>query len=113
MVRKMFNIIIEIISGFFIIAGLFFCCVGVLGMIRLPNIIMKAHAAGLIDTGGIFCICLGLAIKSGFALVSIKIMLMAILFILMSAPICYALMQIALRTQKKVFKEFNGEKNND
>ncbi|MFL1781256.1 Monovalent cation/H(+) antiporter subunit G [Candidatus Hepatincolaceae symbiont of Richtersius coronifer] len=95
-----FNLIIDIISNLFIGFGLFFCVVAVIGIYRFPGIYAKQHAVSLIDSGGIFFIFLGLAIKSGFSLISIKTMLLAILVIAMSAPGCYAFMQILVRRNK-------------
>jgi len=76
-----------------------------LGIIKMKDVYTKQHASALIDSGGIFFICLGLSLASGFNLVSLKPLLLGIIVVLMSAPMCYAFMQIALRFDKKILKE--------
>ena len=83
-----------------IFVGLFFCSVGVLGLYRLPDVYTKQHSTGLVDTVGIFFICLGLSIYSGFVLVSFKPIILAILVGGFSSPICYAFIQIAFNRDK-------------
>jgi multicomponent Na+:H+ antiporter subunit G len=89
--------ITDILIWFFMVLGLFFCTVGVYGVFKLPEVYTKQHATGLIETAGIFFIMLSLAISSGFVLVSIKPILLAVLVAGFSAPACYAFMQVVIR----------------
>ena len=91
---------IDILVLIFIFIGLFFCSVGVLGLYRLPDVYTKQHSTGLLDTVGIFFICLGLSIYSGFSLVSFKPMMLAILVGGFSSPVCYAFIQIVFNRDK-------------
>lgn len=94
------TIIQEVLFSIFMLLGLVLCFLGVLGLFRFKNIYSKQHATGLIDTGGIFFICLALAIKSGFSLVSIKTIFLSLLIAFVSAPLCYAFMQILIHRRK-------------
>ena len=48
----MLDISIEIISIISFIVGVFFILTGSIGLIRLPDVFSRIHAAGMIDTAG-------------------------------------------------------------
>ncbi len=66
-------------------AGSFFMLTGVIGLLRLPDIYSRLHAAGLTDTLGAALILLGLVFHAGFSIAAIKLVLI-FLFILISGP---------------------------
>ena len=49
-----------------IVIGLFFLVVGSIGMIRLPNVFVRAHALSLTDSLGAVLVLAGLAVYQGF-----------------------------------------------
>jgi multicomponent Na+:H+ antiporter subunit G len=51
---------VEIIGVFFLLFGLFFCVMGVIGNIRLPDVFTRLHATGKVSSMGI----LGLMVAS-------------------------------------------------
>lgn len=86
---------IDILSWAAIFAGGFFCVVGALGIIRLPDVYCRMHAAGIIDTVGIGLIFLGLALQAGWSLALAKLV-MILIFILYTSPTsCHALCRAA------------------
>lgn len=99
-INTVFTVIQEVLFSIFMLLGLIFCFIGLLGLFRFKDVYSKQHAIGLIDTAGIFFICLALAIKSGLALVSFKPIFLSLLIALVSAPICYAFMQILIHREK-------------
>ena len=58
-----------------VLAGLAAMCVGVLGSYRLKFVLNRMHAAGMLDTSGLFFISIGLAIACGWSVTSAKLML--------------------------------------
>jgi len=98
-------IVLKILPPLFITIGLIFLCIGMIGIIKMKDVYTKQHASALIDSGGVFFICLGLSLASGFTLVSLKPLFLGILVLLMSAPMCYAFMQIALHFDKKILQQ--------
>ena len=68
---------IELFSIISLILGCFFILSGSLGLIKLPDVFSRIHAAGLIDTLGSGFIVLALIIYSGFSLLSHAISLFA------------------------------------
>ena len=78
--------LIQYSSIFFRFLGCFFILSGSIGLIKLPDVFSRIHAAGLIDTLGTGFVILALIIYSGFSLVSLKLFLIP-LFILFTSPI--------------------------
>jgi len=56
-------------------AGLGAMCIGVFGTYRLRFVLNRMHAAGMLDTAGLFFLSLGLAIACGWSVTSAKLML--------------------------------------
>jgi len=64
--------------------GAFFCAVGVLGVIRLPNTLSRLHASGKVATLGVF----GLLVGTGLLMPALTFRLIALgLFILLTSPV--------------------------
>jgi multicomponent Na+:H+ antiporter subunit G len=51
----------EIIGVLLIAVGVFFCTVGVVGIMRMPDVYSRIHASGKVATLGIFGLLLGTA----------------------------------------------------
>lgn len=77
-------------------AGGFFCIVGGIGLIRMPDVYTRMHAASVIETLGAGLILLGLMIQAGFSLVSAKLLMMGLLIFFTSPAATHALAKAAL-----------------
>ncbi len=66
-------------------SGLFFFLVGTIGILRLPDVLTRAHSAAKCDTLGAILSLSSLIILRGFDIVTIKI-LTIILFIWITSP---------------------------
>ena len=90
------TILLSIISWILLLAGSFFAVVGGIGIIRLPDFFSRLHGGGVTDTLGAGLIICGLAVQSGFSLVTVKL-LMILFFLFVTGPAsCHALAQSAL-----------------
>ena len=74
----------ELIGIFFLLFGLFFCSVGVLGVIRMPDIYSRLHASGKVGTLGLFGLLVGAAIIMPSTI--LKVMALG-LFVLFTSPV--------------------------
>ena len=75
--------------------------IGGLGIVRLPDVYARIHAAGVIDTGGAGLILLGLMFHSGWSLVTVKLIFIGI-FMFITSPISgHAITQVAYRSNIK------------
>lgn len=89
------QLLISILSGFFILLGVLALLIGALGLLRLPDVYCRIHAVGMIDTAGASFIILGLAIHEGVSLVTVKLLFIGI-FLFFTSPIAtHAVAQVA------------------
>ena len=95
------TMLVEIVSGLFILLGVIALITGSLGLVKLPDLFSRTHAVGMMDTAGVGFIILGLIVYEGFTLVSVKLALVGI-FLFFTSPIAtHAVAQVALRSGVK------------
>jgi multicomponent Na+:H+ antiporter subunit G len=79
------RLIQEILVALFLLGGMFFYFVGVVGLIRMPDVFCRMHATTKCDTMGAGLIFTGLIIWQGMTFVSVNILLVLI-FIWLTNP---------------------------
>jgi multicomponent Na+:H+ antiporter subunit G len=89
-------------------AGAFFVVVGCIGLVRMPDLYTRMHAASVTDTLGTVLVIAGLALASGFNLVSAKLILLGLLIFLTSPTATHALAQAALARDPRLLNEGEG-----
>lgn len=72
------------------------CVVGALGLLRMPDLFTRMHAASLVDTVGAGFVLLGLALQAGLTLVTVKLAMIAVLIFFTSPTATHALARAAL-----------------
>jgi len=77
--------LIDIASAVLLLTGGSFGILGGLGLLRFPDFYTRLHAAGVTDTLCALLIVVGLALQSGFSLLTVKLALI-LLFLLFTAP---------------------------
>jgi len=93
----------DVLSWIFLLAGSFFAVVGGIGVIRMPDLFTRLHAAGVTDTGGAGLILVGLMLQGGLTLVTAKLLLV-LGFMWFSSPVStYALARAALAGGEEPF----------
>ena len=98
-----------ILAGFFLISGLISMATAVLGMFRFKFVLNRMHFAALLDSLGIFMICLGCAIANGFNSTSVKIMFIAIV-LWVTSPICsHLIAKLEFITDKNLKEEIQND----
>lgn len=88
--------LIDILSGLCLLAGAFFCVVGGIGLLRMPDFFTRMHAASVTETLGAGLILLGLTLQSGFTLVTVKLLMIGLLIFFASPTASHALARAAL-----------------
>ncbi|GAB1392211.1 monovalent cation/H(+) antiporter subunit G [Rhodocyclaceae bacterium] len=90
------NMLIDIASGLCLLAGAFFCLLGAVGLLRMPDFYTRMHAASVLETLGADLILLGLAMQAGFTLVAAKLLMIGLLIFFASPTASHALARAAL-----------------
>ena len=89
------TVVVDILSWIFLVAGGAFCIIGMIGIIRLPDMFARLHGASVTDTLGAGFIITGLVLQSGFTLVTAKLIIIMGLILLTSPVATHALAQAA------------------
>ena len=87
---------IEFASWVLILLGSFFTIVGAFGIVRMPEIFTRMHAASVTDTLGIGFLILGMGLKAGFDLVTLKLVFLLAMFFFTGPVVTHALAQACL-----------------
>lgn len=88
------------VSWILLLIGCTFVVTGAIGMIRMPDLYTRLHAASVTDTGGAIAISLALILQSvfvfGSAMAAIKVMLILFFTLFTSPTASHALAKTAL-----------------
>jgi multicomponent Na+:H+ antiporter subunit G len=90
------QVILDIASWVLILAGSFFTVVGAIGLVRMPDVYTRMHAASVTDTLGVGLLLAGLMLQAGFGIVTLKLFFIVVLFFFMAPVATHALAQAAL-----------------
>ena len=95
------SLIIDIASWALILAGCFFILAGAIGLLRLPDVFTRVHAASLIETVGAGFLFAGLMLQAGFTQATLKLLFLLLLFFFTGPVITHALAQAATQSGLK------------
>jgi multicomponent Na+:H+ antiporter subunit G len=94
-------ILIDVASWMLILTGSGFILAGALGIMRLPDLYTRMHAASVIETLGAGTLFAGLMLQAGFSQVTLKLLFILVLFFFTGPVITHALAQAALHAGVK------------
>ncbi len=93
--------IAHVVSWILLVGGSLFSVIGGIGLLRLPDVFTRMHAAGLTDTLGAGLILAGLVVQAGLSLAAIKLVLILIFLAFTSPTSTHALAKAALAGRVK------------
>lgn len=88
--------LLDAASWILLAAGGFFCIVGGIGLIRMPDFYTRMHAASVTETLGAGLILLGLLLQAGFTLNAAKLLMIGLLIFFASPTASHALARAAM-----------------
>ena len=72
--------ILDIFTGICFFIGSLSIIIGACGLIKLPDVFSRIHAAGMIDTCGTAFFLLGMILQAGWSLITVKLFIIGIYF---------------------------------
>ncbi len=87
--------IVDWLSWLCLLGGGFFVLAGGIGVVRLPDVYTRSHAAGMTDTLGAGLILIGLMLQGGFTLITVKLILILVFIFFTSPTSTHALIHTA------------------
>ncbi len=105
------TIIIDILSAVFLAGGAFFCLVGGIGLVRMPDFYTRMHGASVTETLGAGFMLIGLMLQAGLTLVAVKLAMIGLLILFASPTATHALAKAALLSglKPKLGEQHSGE----
>lgn len=94
----MLDLVLTGLSWVSIAAGSFFYVVGAIGVVRMPDVFARMHAAGISDTVGAGLLIGGMMIEAGLTLVAVKLLIILLVILFTSPVATHALAQAALQS---------------
>ena len=88
--------LIDAASALCLAGGGFFCLVGAVGLLRMPDFYTRVHAASVLETLGAGLLLVGLALQAGFTLITAKLAIIGLLIFFTSPTAAHALAKAAL-----------------
>ena len=90
------TLFVEVASWVLILLGSFFTLVGAFGLVRMPEVFTRMHAASVTDTLGVGFLILGMCLQAGLSLVTLKLVFLLALFFFTGPVVTHALAQACL-----------------
>lgn len=87
---------IDLASGALLIGGGFFCLVGGIGLVRMPDFFTRMHAASVTETLGVGLMLIGMMMLAGWTLVAVKLAIIGLLVFFVSPTVSHVLARAAL-----------------
>ena len=95
------SVLVDIVSWICLLAGGFFVLVGGIGVLRMPDVYTRSHAASVTDTLGTALVLVGLMFQAGPTLVTVKLILIMAFLFFTSPTSSHALLHTAYSTGVK------------
>jgi multicomponent Na+:H+ antiporter subunit G len=98
-------------GGGLAVAGGILVLIGALGLIRMPDVFTRLHAASVVDGLGAGAILLGLMLLAGLTLVTVKLVFLLLFFGLLNPVATHAVARAALHagTRPLLADDADGE----
>ena len=94
--------LLELLGVAALLFGLFFCAVGVLGVVRMPDSLTRLHASGKVATLGLF----GLLTGAALLMPSVWLRLLALgLFVLLTSPVATHAIAASVHRRREIVGE--------
>ncbi len=100
----------NLLSGFFLLGGIFFFATATLGLLRFPDFFTRLHATGKGDTLAVTLSLVGLAIHEGMNVTSVKILMIAVFMFLAQPTATHAISRAGVRCGLEIWRKEEEEK---
>ncbi len=90
------ELLVDLLSWFCLMAGVALAIIAGIGLIRLPDLFARMHAAGIGDTLAVLLIILGMMLQTGWTLNLAKLVLILFFIFFTSPASTHALAKAAL-----------------
>ncbi|HUF57265.1 MAG TPA: monovalent cation/H(+) antiporter subunit G [Thermohalobaculum sp.] len=90
------EVLLDLLSWIALALGGFFYAVGGIGIVRMPDVFTRMHAASVSETLGTGLLVLGMVLQAGFTLVAAKLLIIFFMLMIVAPVSSHALARAAL-----------------
>ena len=90
-------LLVDLVSGIFLVAGGFFYFAGTVGLLRFPDVYTRLHALAKADNLGLGCVLFGLALQADSLALALKLLAIWPLVLIASAVVGFSIARRADR----------------
>jgi len=90
-------VILDVLSGVLIVAGVAFLALGLIGVVRLPDYYSRTHAVAKVETLGMLLVFGGLLLQLRGGAGTAQLVLIALFTFLVNPSATHALARVAMR----------------
>ena len=94
------EVLLDVLSWITLALGGFFYLVGGIGLVRMPDLFTRMHAASVSETLGTGLLVLGMVLQAGFSLVTVKLLIIFFMLMIVAPVSTHALARAALHDGK-------------
>lgn len=87
--------LLDIVSWIALLVGALSCIISAVGVLRMPDMFTRAHAAGITDTAGASFMLIGLMFQAGPDLVTVKLLTILVFLYIAGPTTTHALVKAA------------------
>jgi multicomponent Na+:H+ antiporter subunit G len=102
------SMVVDVVSVVLLLVGVAFLLGGTVGLVRLPDLYTRAHAASKCDSAGAGSILLALALQGGLAFGDLKLVVLMLLVLVSGPTTAHALARASYRTGLAPWTEPEG-----
>ncbi len=100
---------LAIFSGILLLTGALFTVVGGVGILRMPDVFTRMHAAGITDTIGAGTTIAGLMLIAGWNLLLVKLAIVLLFLLLLNPTASHALARAAIHGARRPWLGGSGD----
>jgi multicomponent Na+:H+ antiporter subunit G len=90
-------LLVDLVSGIFLVTGGFFYFAGTVGLLRFPDVYTRLHALAKADNLGLGCVLFGLALQADSLALALKLLAIWPLVLIASAVVGFSIARRADR----------------
>ncbi len=106
-------LLLDIVTFLCLAAGSVSMLIGAYGLLKMPDVFARMHAAGMVDTLGLGLIMIGLIIQAGITLITFKLFLIIVFVLYTSPAVTHALAHACLANGVKPMVNHSSKEGDD
>jgi multicomponent Na+:H+ antiporter subunit G len=107
------SVLLELLSGVFLLAGSILCITGGIGLLRMPDFFARVHAAGVTETLAAPLLLIGLMLQMDWSLDLVKVLFILLIVLATNPTASHSMAKAALHGGQRPLLADNDNDNTE